>query len=99
MYKTLIIGNIGADATVKEIGERQVVNFSVAVQIRKDVTQWVECSYWRNIDQSVKVAEFITKGKKIYVEGQCSADVWENKPKLKMNVTSIELIGNNERDN
>jgi hypothetical protein len=54
MYKTLIIGNIGADATVKEIGERQVVNFSVAVQVRKDLTQWVECSYWRNIDQSVK---------------------------------------------
>lgn len=99
MYKTLIIGNIGADATVNQVGDKNVINFSVAVQVRKDFTQWVECAYWRNADQSVRVAEFINKGKKIYVEGQCAADVWENKPKLKMNVTSIELLGNNERDN
>jgi single-strand DNA-binding protein len=99
MYKTLIIGNLGGDATVNQVGDKQVINFSVAVQVRKDFTQWVECAFWRNADQSSRVAEFMQKGKQVYVEGQCAADVWENKPKLKMNVTNIQLLGNNERDN
>lgn len=99
MYKTLMIGNLGSDATVNQVGDKQVVNFAVAVQVRKDFTQWVECAYWRTADQSTRIAEFLTKGKKIFVEGQCAADVWDNKPKLKMNVTNIELLGNNERDN
>lgn len=99
MYKTLLIGNLGSDATINQVGEKQVINFNVAVQVRKDFTQWVECAYWRRNDQSVAVAEFMTKGKKVYVEGQCSPDVFQDKPKLKMMVNTIELIGSNERDN
>ena len=99
MYKTLMIGNLGADAQVNQVGDKQVINFNVAVQVRKDFTQWVECAYWRRHDQSVAVAEFLQKGKKVFVEGQCSPDVFQDKPKLKMTVNVIELIGNNERDN
>lgn len=99
MYKTLIIGNLGSDATVSQVGDKQVINFNVAVQVRKDFTQWVECAYWRNAEQSVRIADFMNKGKQVFVEGQCAPDVWENKPKLKMNVLSIQLLGGNERDN
>lgn len=100
MYKTLLIGNVGADAAVRSIDSgKQVISFSVATQIRKDVTQWIECSYWRDAEASTKVADYLTKGKKVYLEGQLSADVWEGKPKLKMNVNVIELIGGNEGHN
>ena len=99
MYKTLLIGNLGSDATVNQVGEKQVINFNVAVQVKKDMTQWVECAYWRRNDQSVAVAQFMTKGKKVYVKCQCSPDVFQDKPKLKMMVNTIELVGSNERDN
>lgn len=99
MYKTILTGNLGADATVSQSGDWQVINFNVAVQVRKDFTQWVECAYWRKSDQSVAIADYLTKGKKIMVEGECAADVWENKPKLKCRVLSIELLSSHEGNN
>ena len=99
MYKTLMTGNLGQDATVNQVGDKKVINFSVAVQVRKDFTQWVDCSYWRNADQSTGVADYLLKGQKVLVEGECSADVWKDVPKLKMNVKQIELLGNERNNN
>lgn len=99
MYKTMLIGNVGQDAKVSQHEGKNIINFSVAVQIRKDVTQWVDCAYWRNGDQSVAVADYITKGKKVYVEGQCVPQVYDGKPQLKMTVTNLELVSSNEGNN
>ena len=99
MYKTIMTGNLGQDAQINQVGDKKVINFSVAVQVRKDLTQWVECAYWRNADQSTAVADYLLKGQKVLVEGECSADVFKDMPKLKMNVKQIELLGNERNNN
>jgi len=97
MYKTILTGNLGADATVNQVNAQDgapfnVINMAVAVQLRKDVTQWVDCAFWRRAEQSIGVVDYLKKGQKVLLEGEVSADVWEGKPKLKMKITNLELI-------
>jgi single-stranded DNA-binding protein len=97
MYKTILTGNLGADATVNQVNAQDgasfnVINMAVAVQLRKDVTQWVDCAFWRRADMSIGVVDYLKKGQKVLLEGEVSADVWEGKPKLKMKITNLELI-------
>lgn len=68
-----ITGRLTRNATVREVGQTQVVNFSVAVNNsyrkkngeRITDTQYYNCSYWI----SPKVAEFLTKGSVVQVSG------------------------------
>ena len=68
-----ITGRLTRDAIVREVGEKKVVSFSVAVNNtyrkkngeRKTDTQYYNCSYWI----SPKVAQFLTKGSVVQVSG------------------------------
>lgn len=62
------IGRVGNDATATQIGERVVINFSVAVTEKykdEEKTSWLRFTYWGKSD---KLTQYITKGKLIYVE-------------------------------
>lgn len=97
MYKTILTGNLGADAKISIVTANDgtpfnVINMAVAVQLRKDATQWVDCNFWRKADQSTAVMEYLKKGQKVLLEGEISPDVYEGKPKLKLKITNLELI-------
>ena len=103
MIKLQIIGNLGKDCIQNEVNGRKVINFSVAHSEKykdsagnlKEKTTWVECAYWTD---KTAVAQYLTKGKTVYVEGTPEADPYlkEGKPAatLRMRVQSMQLLGN-----
>lgn len=70
-----MIGNLGADAEVREHNGRFVLNFSVCATEswldangnKQERSHWVRCSMWT--DNRPKVAQYLTKGAKVFVEG------------------------------
>lgn len=106
LNKTTIIGHIGKDAEVKDFGNNQVINFSVAVtkkwknknEEEQSKTTWFEVAKWGN---NVTLSNYLTKGTKVYVEGEIEADAFvsnqsgEAKGVLRLNAFNIQLLGSN----
>lgn len=106
MIKLQVIGNLGKDCIVKEVNGKTVINFSVAHSERfkdaqgnlKERTTWVECAYWTD---RTAVAQYLTKGKTVYVEGAPEADGYTNKDgqvaaTLRLRVQNLQLLGGND---
>lgn len=105
MIKLQIVGNLGADCIVKEVSGRTVINFNVAHTERykdsqgqpKERTTWVNCAYWTD---RTAVAQYLKKGKMVYVEGSPEAEAYtnrENQPAatLRLRVRELQLLGGN----
>jgi single-strand DNA-binding protein len=106
MYnKTILVGHIGGDAIVRNVdNESFVVNFNVAdskrivdtergEEIQK--TTWFSCSYW--LKKEPKVAEYLTKGTLVCVEGEISSHIFigkDGQPQvdLKLRVSTLKLL-------
>ena len=103
MLKSILIGNLGADAEVKVSNGREFVTFRVAHSWNftandgtvNSGTIWVDC-----IGSHLKgVVEHLKKGTQVYVEGTVSLRVYSSKVDrcmkagLTINVESLQLIG------
>ena len=109
MQKTTIIGHIGKDATVNDLGTNQVINFSVAVSesytnktTNEKVTKttWYECAKWGN---NTAVAQYLKKGTQVYVEGTPTARAWQNEqgqviPVLGITVFDLKLLSSGKTE-
>ena len=79
MIRISVIGRLGQDATVNNVNEKTVINFSMAYsekfknQQGQDVdrTTWVSCAYWTD---KTNVANYLKKGTLIYMEGKPEDD-------------------------
>ncbi len=104
MLKATIIGNVGSDATIKTFGGRNYLSFSVAHSYsytdesgeRIERTQWVSCL--RRVGENSTLINYVTKGKKVYVEGNLTAKVYESsygthEVSLSVRVSHLELLG------
>jgi len=104
----LIVGRITKDAAVTTVaGERQVVNFSIAINDRykakgqepKEFTLFVNCSYW----MTTKVAPFLLKGTLIEAEGRLFLNAYQDKtgqPRASLNchVNSLKIHGTSRKN-
>lgn len=103
MLKSILIGNLGADAEVKSANGREFVTFRVAHSWNftandgtvNSGTIWVDC-----IGSNLKgVIEYLKKGTQVYVEGNISLRVYSSKVDkcmkagLTINVETLQLIG------
>lgn len=106
MIKIQIIGNLGKDAIVKDVSGKTVINFSVAHSEKwkdaqgnqKERTTWVEAAWWTD---KTTVAQYLTKGKTVYVEGTPEADAYSDnsgaaKATLRCRVQTLQLLGGGE---
>ena len=97
----MLIGNLGRDAETKFTPSgTAVTKFSVATTRRtqdkvtgdwKDETNWTSVVLWR----AEKVATYLTKGKRVYVEGRLETRSYEDKDGQKKYTTEViseELI-------
>lgn len=104
MIKLQIIGNLGHDATVKQLESgKSVIGFSVAhtEKYRKGdqqetKTTWVKCSWFTD---RTAIIPYLKKGTKVYVEGKPEIEMYQDKNggtqcNLKMIVRECELQGN-----
>lgn len=84
LNKVLLIGNLGKDAETRQTPSgTSVFNFSLATTYRikdqatgeySDRTDWHDIVLWRG----ERVAPYLTKGKKVFVEGRLQTRSWED---------------------
>jgi single-strand DNA-binding protein len=75
MNKKLIIGTLGKDAEVKSIAGNNYTVFDVAVKDREE-TMWINCL---KFDKEGKLAPYLHKGDKVFVEGTPRIKAYVNK--------------------
>ena len=103
MLKTIVTGNLGADAELKEVAGTDVINFSLAHTkkgyakqdgtVVQDKTTWFDCAIWRRKG----LAPYLKKGQSVTVSGEVGTRAWIKNDVaysgLTLNVDEIELQG------
>lgn len=105
MLKTIIIGRLGKDAVVNNVGGKSVINFSIGVNqgyknaqgVKVEKTTWVDCAMWRD---STAVAQYLRKGTQVFCEGGIEAATYQKSDgttvaTLKLRVNNLQLLGGN----
>lgn len=95
MLSVQVIGNLGADAEVKESNGHKFVSFKVANTdvytdsegVRHEKTQWVSCAL--NGDGG-NLLQYLVKGTKVYVSGRASVRIYDS-PTMRAKVASIDI--------
>jgi len=93
--KVILIGHLGRDAETKFTpGGAAVTKFSVATNRRwkdKDSGEWKEETDWSNVVlwRSENLANYLTKGKQVYVEGRLQTRSYEDKDGKKVYTTEV----------
>ena len=103
MIKLQIIGNLGKDCVVNTVNGKNVINFTVAHTEKyrdsqgnnQEKTTWVDCAYWTD---KTAVAQYLMKGKQVYVEGQPEARSFQRNDgtpgaSLSLRVREVQLLG------
>lgn len=96
LNKVMLIGNAGKDAELRYLstGTAQA-QFSLAVNrnTRNQEGNWEEQTEWFNIvlwrDAAERQAQYITKGKLLYVEGRFQTRSWDNDQGVKQYRTEV----------
>lgn len=93
--KVILIGRLGRDAETKFTpGGAAVTRFSVATNRRwkdqqsgewKEETDWANVTLWR----AENLANYLTKGKQVYVEGRLQTRSYEDKDGKKVYATDV----------
>ena len=109
MIKLQVIGNLGGDCAQREVNGKTVINFNVAHSEKfkdstgnlKERTVWVKCAYWTD---RTAVAQYLKKGKTVFVEGSPEAESYTNKEgqpaaNLKLTVFNLQLLGGANENN
>lgn len=107
--KCLFVGNLGRDAELRDTpGGVAVATVSIACTEvwtdkaghRQEKTEWVRVVIWGK--QAEALAEYLVKGKQIYVEGKLQTRQWEDKDGNKRYTTEVRsdrivLLGSGPR--
>ncbi len=104
MIKLTLIGNLGRDATINNVGGKTVINFPVAHSEKykdqqgnlQDRVVWVDCAFWTERN----VGNYLVKGKTVYVEGTPHVEVYTTKEgkqgaSLRLRVLDMQFVGGN----
>jgi len=99
LNKVMLIGNLGRDPEVRTVGGSKVVNLSIATTERwsdkttgekKESTQWHNVVIWNERIGEV-VERYVTKGSKIFIEGQLQTRKWTDKEGRERYTTEVVL--------
>ena len=99
LNKVILIGNVGTDPEMRFTPSgNPVTSFRLATNRiyttsdgeRKQETEWFTVVTWRKLAESCN--QFLTKGQRVYVEGNLRTRNWEGRDGQKR--TSVEVIAN-----
>lgn len=92
---TILTGTVGRDAEERQIGSSMYIVTVIAVTKQGDKTEWVGVNYYIKGACS-PLTQFLKKGTKIAVQGNCVADTYEYQGKVqaqrKIWAQSIHLL-------
>jgi single-strand DNA-binding protein len=97
--KAILIGNLGRDPELRYTpGGQAVANFTLATTEqwtnkggeREERTEWHRIVAWGR--QAELCAQYLAKGRSVYVEGRIQTREWENKEGQKQRTTEIHAL-------
>lgn len=101
-----VIGNLGADAVIREFSGQKFIAFSVAhtesytnAQGQKqERTTWVSCLKYGESE----VLNYLKKGTRVFIRGELSAKIYEanGSPQVEVNckVKELQLLGSSKTE-
>lgn len=98
MIQTFCLGRLAADAEVKDVNGKKVLEFRIAVDQGygdRKTTLWISCNKW---GENTTVAQYLLKGTQVHVLGEPSLNTYTNKEgkdvtTLRLNCSQITLCG------
>lgn len=93
--KVILLGHLGKDAETRfTSGGSSVTNFTIATSRRwkdQQTQEWKEETDWHNVVmwRADNVANYLTKGRQVYVEGRLRTRSYEDKDGNKRYVTEV----------
>lgn len=101
----MFIGNLGKDAELRYLASGMAkLDWTLAVNYRKgdtNETEWVHCVWFG--ERAEKVAEYLVKGKSVYVEGRMNTRTWDDDGgklhyRTEIIVGGVQLLGSRDED-
>lgn len=96
MISATIFGKLGKDAETRAVGDKKVINFSVATRYGfgdNEKTTWVDVALWR----SSKISEYLKTGTSVVVRGEMYMREYEHngepRKSLTLNADDVRLAG------
>jgi single-strand DNA-binding protein len=102
--KVILIGNLGKDPEVKQVGETEVCNFSIATTEKwkdkagnpQEKTEWHKIVVWGKL--AGICGQYLAKGRSVYVEGKLETRKWQDKEgneryTTEVKATSVTFLG------
>lgn len=89
LNRVLLIGNLVADALTKTTGDTTKTSFKLAVSrtTENDEADFIWCGVWG--ERGVKLEKWLTKGRKLAIEGKLRLSSTENEDGSFKNYTDI----------
>jgi len=98
------VARLTKDPQTRAAGQVTVTEFSVAHNRKfkeKEETSFFDCECWSK--QGEIIAEYLSKGRKIYIEGRLKQDTWETdgqrRSKVLLVVENFEFVDSNPETN
>jgi single-strand DNA-binding protein len=105
LNKVILIGNLTKDPELKYIPDgTPVCSFSLAVNRyytaksgeKKESTLFIDVTVWRKMAETC--AEYLAKGRSVFVEGRLEMDTWEGKDgqkrsRMKVIAQNVQFMG------
>ena len=101
--KVLILGHCGKDPELRQVGENQVCNFSIATSEKwkgrdgeqHEKTEWHRISAWGKLAEVC--SKYISKGDLVYVEGRIQTSEfekdWQEPQSTEINAQTVQFLG------
>lgn len=106
--KVILLGRLGMDAELKVTqGGQSYANFSLATSEtwkdkegnKQEKTEWHRCTMWG--DRAKNLAQYLTKGKMLYVEGSLETRTYEKDGEKRyatgIKVHTVEFAGDSKK--
>lgn len=107
VFETKLIGNIGKDATVKNMDRGVIaINFPVAHNKNwkdkrtgetKTKTTWVNCTIWKKDGSNMRIMDFLKKGAMVDLDGTPFAKAFQQedgtlRAEIRLNVSKTNIL-------
>ena len=108
LNKVMLMGNLTRDVELRQIPSgQQVANLGLAINRRyktkdnedREETTFVDCEAWGR--QAEVLAQYMSKGKPLYIEGRLKLDTWDDKDgkkqyKMRVVIEDFQFLGSRE---
>ncbi len=99
LNQVVLVGRMTRDPELKDVGDKQVANFSIAVDrsFNKDETDFIDCAVWQK--QAENVCKYTGKGSLVAVVGELRIDRPEKgKQYAKINCSNVRFLSKKQEE-